>query len=335
MKVWLRLLVVLLAATLISSVVSHVAIKWLQIKSEPGGYKRYGPPDQPALTILHGSSLAYSGIDWGRVSNLLGDSIESWATAGSSPTEWEVQHDLSPQANRAFIVVSAYDLNEYWLCDFRADIVPFGRAIRDLQYCGAAEQLCKRIVSQYPQMLVRGLYPTAGRSDGVMVGVRTSLYSLSNRAAIEDVERGPTLGLSGTSEIVEKLSEWPPARLQRRLVLMRKGFQGKHWFNGPKKMALVRLLERVERQGDAVVVVVPVSPTYRKEFLSPQIASEFDEALAQLQARDPRKPLIRLDRLPALDSDAMYYDLVHLNRFGQEIATAKLLKKLEQRVSLQ
>ncbi len=330
MKAWLRLALIVLAATAIASFASHAAVHWLKIRAGYGGYQRYGPEDQHATTVLHGSSLAYDGIDWSRISQVLGGAIESWATAGSSPAEWEYQRVRSPTVRRAIIVVSPYDLNEYWLCDFRADIVPVAAAIRDLQYCGPDGQLCKRILSQYPQMLVRELFPTAGRSDGVMVGIRASLYGIANRGASEDAEEGPVFGSGHASESEQALGDWPAARLQRRLALMRTGFQGRHWFAGPKSKALMRLLEQSELQGDTMIVVMPVSPTYRKEFLSPKVAEEFEEALAQLQARDPHLPLIRLDRLPTLASDAMFSDLVHLNKFGQEIATAAFVERLKE-----
>ena len=136
MKAWLRLALILLVATAIASIASHAAVHWLKIRAGYGGYQRYGPQEQQVATILHGSSLAYDGIDWGLVSKALGGAIESWATPGSSPAEWEYQGARSPNVQRAIIVVSPYDLNEFWLCDFRADIVPIAGAVRDMGYCG-------------------------------------------------------------------------------------------------------------------------------------------------------------------------------------------------------
>jgi hypothetical protein len=331
MKAWQRLALILLVATAIASAASHATVQVLKIRAGHGGYQHYGPQDQKALTILHGSSLAYDGLDWGQISEVLGGAIESWATPGSSPAEWEVEHQRSSQVNRAFIVVSPYDLNEYWLSDFRADIVPLGHAIRDLQYCGPDRQLCKRILSQYPQTFVRKLFPTVGRSDGVMIGIRAIFNRLANGAAIADVDDAPKFGSTSASEVVQKVADWPQARLQRRLVLMRTGFQGKHWFNGPKNMALARLLEGTGHQGEVVMVVMPVSQIYRKEFLPSQVTQEFEAALAELQRRNPQVMLVRLDQLRDLDNDDMFSDLVHLNMYGQRIATAALLNQFKNR----
>ncbi|HEY8037327.1 MAG TPA: hypothetical protein VIF37_17235 [Methylobacter sp.] len=333
MKPWLKLALILCMAVVIASVASHAMISWVGIRSAHGGYRHYGAQDLKALTILHGSSIAWDGLDWGQISAVLGSPIESWITPGSSPAEWEVEHQRSSQLNRAIIVVSPYDLNEYWLCDFRADIVSLEQTIRDLQYCGPDRQLCKRILSQYPQMFVRRLFPTVGRSDGVMVGIRAKFNELaSGVAGMKEID-APKLGTTKASEVVEKVSDWSPARMQRRLVLMRTGFQGKHWFNGTKKAALGRLLVQSEHQGPVIMVVMPVSPIYQKEFLAPQVRQEFEETLAELQHLSPQTKLIRLDRLPALEDDRLFSDLVHLNMYGQRIATAAFLTQLNNPLS--
>jgi hypothetical protein len=331
MRSWQKLVFVLFVATAIGSAVSHAAIHWLKIRSGYSDPQQYGHPEKKAQIILHGSSLAYDGLDWNRIANVLGAGIESWATAGSSPSEWEQQHDASESVHEAIVVVSTYDLNEYWLSDFRADIVPLGDAIRDLKYCKPDGQLCKRILSQYPQMLVRKLFPTVGRSDGVMIGIRAELIKLAGGASGGDVEDGPKIGATNASAVAQKLTDWSPARLQRRLVLMRTGFQGKHWFDGPKKAALMRLLEQARRQGSVVMIVMPVSPTYQREFVGPQVSNEFEEALADLQKSNPRMLIVRLDHLHELDHDQVFSDLVHLNMYGQQIATAALLQWLGQR----
>jgi hypothetical protein len=334
MKPWLKLTLILCMAVAIASSASHAAIRWLGIKASHGGYRHYGSQHLKAQTILHGSSLAWDGIDWGQISEVLGGTIQSWVTPGSTPSEWEVEHRRSLNVNRAFIVVSPYDLNEYFLCDFRADIVPLGQTIQDLHYCGFDRQLCKRILSQYPQTFVRKLFPTVGRSDGFMVGIRAKLHQLVSGVASMEVIDAPKLGSTRTSEIVERVSDWSPARLQRRLVLMRTGFQGKHWFNGPKKMAIARLLKESGLQGQVVMVVMPLSPIYQKKFLDSSVMQRFEEALEDLQHRSPQTRLVCLDQLPALNNNSMFYDLVHLNRYGQQIATAKFLEQLRSLWSL-
>jgi len=127
---------------------------------------------------LEGSSLTIDGVDWKLVSEKLGFGIEIWGVAGSSPSEWEVLHRRSIRSKWTFIGVSPYDLNEHFFCDFRADIVPIVETIRDLWEVKSEWAFRRRVLRQYPLMLVRKAFPTAGRSDGVMSGVRDKLKSM-------------------------------------------------------------------------------------------------------------------------------------------------------------
>jgi len=324
----LELALIVCIAAAICSAASHATIRLLKIRFTHGGNHHYGPKDQKALTILHGSSLAYSGLDWDRVADRVGGAIESWATAGSSPAEWEFQHRRSPDATRTFIVVDPYDLNEYILCDFRADIVPLSQAISDLWRVRAEWPFCKRVLSQYPVRFVRKLFPTVGRSDGVMTGIRDWLQKMIQGQNGADSSEAVRFGAVGMSEVEERLSDWAPARLQRRLVGMRSACQGKHSFNGPKQMALARLVQRAKSQGPVTFVVVPVSPTYQREFLTPNVREEFEAALAKLHQLCPQATFVRLDGIPALQSDACFSDLVHINKYGQQIATPAFLSQL-------
>lgn len=329
----LNFILVLCAVATVCSGVSHFAARQLKIYASYGAPQNYGPAGQQALTILHGSSLAYSGIDWEQISALIGDPIQSWATAGSSPAEWELLNRRSPQTARALIVISAYDLNEYWLCDFRADIVPFWRTAKDLWRCGADWQFCKRLFSQYPVMILRKLFPTVGRSDGVMTGIRDALQEAVYGRSKMEASDNPNFGPTTAPDLNEKLTDWSPARLQRRLVLMRLRCQGKHSFHGPKRLALIRLLQQASHQGQVVLIVVPVSPTYQKEFLTPNVVQELEKTITELQRRCPQARLIRLDQHAALDDNDVFRDLVHLNSNGQNIATSALLEELRRPTS--
>ena len=325
----LEFALILCAVVAACSAASHAAIRFLKIRATHGGYHHYGPKEQKALSILHGSSLAYDGLDWGEISEALGGAIVSWATPGSSPPEWEVQHRRSPGVTRTWVVISPYDLNEYLLCDFRADIVPLTQALRDLWRTDADWQFCKRIISQYPMMVVRKIFPTVGRSDGVMTGVRDWLQKLVQGQSSVDSGDVRKFGSTGASEVKERLSDWPPSRLQRRLVLMRSACQGRHTFNGPKKLALTRLLQQARHHGAVTCVVMPVSPIYQKEFLTPKVRQDFEAVLAELQQQSPRAMLIRLDQLPEFQDNALFSDFVHLNSYGQQIATAAFLSQLK------
>ena len=182
------------------------------------------------------------------------------------------------------------------------------------------------MLSQYPLQYLRLLFPTLGRSDGVMTGVRDRLSHVLRPWVAVDSEAGPTVA-TGTGVVSEevktgKLTDWSEARLLRRLALMRSACQGKHTFAGPKNLAFLRMLDRAQQQGGVVfVVVLPVSPVYAKEFLSPEATLQFKESLYDLERRVPQANWVHLETLPTLNSDKYFWDLVHMNADGQQIAT--------------
>ena len=83
----------------------------------------------------------------------------------------------------------------------------------------------------------------------------------------------------------------------------------------------MRLLHLAEKQGQVVLVVMPVTPIYHREFLTPTVTREFEEALTDVQRLCPAAKLVRLDQVPELYNDDLFWDTVHLNMYGQQIAT--------------
>jgi len=176
------------------------------------------------------------------------------------------------------------------------------------------------------------LFPTVGRSDGVMVGLRGKMAKWLSPWTKIEAEAGPAIAVEdkpGTeNEQTEKLTEWAQARLLRRLALMRSACGGKHRFDGPKKLALLRMLQQADQQGEVVVVVLPVSGVYTREFLNPSVTAEFEATLAAARQAVPRARWCRVDQIPQLNDDANFWDLVHLNQSGQQIATQAFLHDL-------
>lgn len=326
---WRKLAFILIFAVVIASLSSHLIVWRLKIKASWGGRHHYGLSDQRVLTILHGSSVAYSGIDWQKVARALDTPIESWASPGSTPSEWEQMHLRSPEISRTFIVVSPVDLNEHSLCDFRAEIVPLDQTIRDLWQIEANWPFSKKVLSQYPIRVVRTLFPTVGRSDGVMTGVRDQLKKFAQMGNGEEEREGFRFDAAGASALEERVSDWSPGRLQRRMVLARAQNQGKHSFNGLKKVAVTRLIQKARQQGEVTWIVLPVSPLYQNEFLTSAVIQNFEMALVDLKRSCPSAKLIRLDQLSRLQNNDLFTDFVHMNRFGQKIATAVFLSELE------
>ena len=320
------------ASTVIASTGSHTLIAWLRIETTSGTFWEIGQENGKPPALLAGSSLAGDGISWERVSAEYHHKIEGWGVAGSSPWEWETFQRRAHHTVLTFLVVSAYDLNEQFLCDFHADNVPALHTVADLWQSQADWHLTKRVLSQYPLRYVRTLFPSAGRSQGVLGGLREKLSKLLRDVATLESEAGPTLAMGKVSGVKqykkEKITDWSPARMLRRLAGMRGASQGRQSFDGPKKMAFLRMLRHGQQVGSVVVVVLPVSPAYAREFLSPEVFRRFESTLSEAQGSDPQALWLRLDRLPHLDSDEFFWDLVHLNTYGQRIATEALLRHM-------
>jgi hypothetical protein len=234
----------------------------------------------------------------------------------------------SPDADFAFVVVSPFDLNEFFFSDFRADVVPLWRSILDLRRSDADWQFSKRVLSLYPLSLGRLLFPTMGRSDGVLVGIRAKIQGFANASSgTEDLE-APKLD-PRYAGCEAKISDWSAARLQRRLASMRSSCLSRHSFDSLKRLALERLLAHATQKGQVIIVVMPLSPAYREEFLTPDVRDAFDAAMADIGRRFPRLLTVRLDEISSFDGDDLFCDLVHLNIEGRKIATAALLSQME------
>ena len=234
----------------------------------------------------------------------------------------------SPDASFIFVAVSPYDLNEFSLCDFRANIVPLNRTVQDLTQSDVDWQFSKSVLGQYPVMLVRQLFPTVGRSDGVVVGIRANLLKLAGGSA--DAGEAPKLADTGKSDIKERLSDWSGGSNATAAAPVARGSAGEAFVQRSQKLALMRLLLQAEQQGAVVLLVLPNAPALRPAILSDAAMQEFEQELADLRKRHPQIPMIRVDQLADLDHNEYYYDPVHLNMYGQEIATESLLTQLKE-----
>ncbi len=82
------------------------------------------------------------------------------------------------------------------------------------------------------------------------------------------------------------------------------------------------------------MVVLPVSPAYTREFLTLSEWQDFEEMLTVVQGSISKVHLVRLDQLKLLNSNEYFWDLVHMNSYGQKIATDAFLSKLREFRSL-
>jgi hypothetical protein len=329
-----KFLLVVCSALLIAIALNYLVAFWIKLPNYNPVYRRIGPDTGPQV-FCAGSSLLQFGLSWPEVSKNLDQGIESWGVAASTPSEWEVFQNLAKNTNLMIIGVDVYDLNEYHLCEGRASVVPLSQTVLDLRQSSADWQFSKRLLSQYPLSYLQKLFPTAGSSEGVLVGLRRLLPErLRSSSAAE--ERANSLVLPRESVMDfgatdAKVSDWTPSRTLWRLAQMRSETAGKHAFNGVKRLAFERMLLRAQKQGSVIVVVLPVSPLYTHEFLTPEAVQNFENLLDEAHHIDPQAQFLRLDKLPALNSNECFGDLVHLNGTGKRIATDAFLNWLGQR----
>jgi len=324
---------VLSIVVLLTAISSHLAVRWLRIRAGVGlGFKEFRAPAAKSVALIEGSSLMLDAISWPTVSRTMHWNIENWFLPGSSPSEWQSLQDRVTNATTTILVISPYDMNENIICDFHAEVTPWIQTVTDLWVSKSAWPHVKRALSQYPLKYIRKLFPTVGRSDGVMVGLREKARESLGRWISIKAQAVPTVGPADPDKISpekkEKLSEWSEARLLRRLSSMKAACQGKQSFDGPKKLALKRMLLKAEGRGAAILVVLPVSPAYSKEFLTPEATQRFEQSLRDIQSSLPEVRVIRLDHLCKLDSDEYFWDLVHMNANGQNIATDVFLNEV-------
>jgi len=324
-----QFIIIWVVALAITASLSHIAVRKLGIKANAASYRVFGSQDGKPETIIHGSSPAFDDLDWNQVSALGGGGIENWAIAGSSPCEWEMMQNRSPNDARTFIVVTPVDLNDYFLCDFRAELVPFFKTVQELRESGADWAFSERTLKQYPLYFVRLLFPTAGRSDGVMVGFRRDLERMIGRARPADIDRVALFGGTGPNTNTDRLTNLDSARIQRRLSVMEAGCEHKQWYGGPKKCALLRLAQNARAHGKVILVVLPLSPLLQKRFMTAEAYREFEQCLADMEASCAGMPVIRMDHLPELNHDDLFWDFVHLNMYGQQIATKEFIKAVK------
>jgi hypothetical protein len=275
-----------------------------------------------------GSSLIGYGLDWDVVAKDFSRPVKMIGAPAGSPCELEFLQDGVPETDFTLLGISVSDMSEYSLSDFRAVIVPVLQTWRDLRQSQADRDLATRILGQYPLQYLRLLFPTAGRSTGVMVGIRKIALQWLARRAAGTSDPLPTFESHG-SYPTNRISDWDHGRVLRNVELDRVACGGRFWFAGPKHLALERMLRRAAARGKVVVVVMPDSPLYMQEVIDAWVPRAFEESMVETARRVPEAKWIRLDRIPELQSNTLYWDLVHLNADARPLATAALLKQLE------
>lgn len=329
-----QLALIALVVTAIATVVSHSVVRWLGVRTSSVSHRVAGAAWQKPMAYVAGSSLLGDALNVDEACSVLEQGMQTWFVAGGSPSEWEQFQARAPEARLTIMGISAYDLNEHVFCDVQANIVPFSHAVRNLIQSRSEWAFTKRVLSQYPLKYVRILFPTVGRSQGVMGGLREHLERIIRPGVKPESEAGPLVPTWGgaVSDIAttEKITDWSKGYLLRSLAKLRSACEGRHAFDGPKRLAFRRMLEQAHQQGRVVVLVLPVSPAYQQEFFDAQTSPQFETALAEVQRSVPGVLWVRLDQLAELNSNDVFRDVVHMNATGKAIATAAFLQRMQE-----
>lgn len=328
MRAFARLTLIAAAATTLSVLASHLAVRVLKLKVSMLQQRVFRAGEKPVGTTIFGSSTAFDGVAWKTVAGSLGDSLESWPVGGGAPLEWRVIRRQKPVADRVFVVVSPIDLDDHYLCEFRSNLIPLPEAVKDFPEGPGDGAFARRLWDQYTLSFIRVPYPTAGRADGVMMGGRRLVARLAGRKNVANSVSGRGLYQDEPSDITDRVTDWSSGRLEKELANMRSCTLGRHYFLGQKYRALVRLLHEVGEPGHVVLMVIPLSPAYWNQLLNADDRRQFEDMLTQVARECPGIKLLRNDRLPELLADGMYRDLAHMNMFGQQTSTAAFLREL-------
>ena len=329
-----QLISAIVAAVALASAGSHCLARWVKLRTAASETFTFGSANGTSPAFRSGSSLSDYGISWPSIADQLHLTIRAWGVAGGSPYEFEHFQKEVPDAKMTFLVVSAYDLDEGMICDFRADIVPFSETVRTLWQTRTDWKDIKTAVSQYPMTWLRTLFPTLGRSRGVLGKLKDNLGRLRGHSGRnEETEAGPTLDLGKNAVEAAfrkgKISDWSESQMAGKVAAMKAGNQFPHGFNWLKRSAFERMVQQGMRSGKTIIVVLPVSAAYTSQIMSADLTQRFNNELAEIRQRNPESLWLSLYDIPELASNDNFCDLVHMNVHGKELVTARFQTWLE------
>ncbi len=311
----------------LAALASHGIMKGLRVQGMIPA-PDFGQAYNNTPIIVAGSSLIYYAFDWEAVARAASRRVRMLTAPAASPCELDALQVRAPVSDLTIIGVGESDMDEDKLSDFLADLVPVTQMWRDLRASRAPEALVQRTIGKYPLYYARMLFPSAGRSMALLVGIREALHKLVHRhqaaASAEPLPTFDTKGLWPTNRV----SDWNIGRALRNIEVERQLTTGHHWFHGPKRLALERMLQRSLSHGTVMVIIMPNSPLYGQEVINPGVMRDFEKSLDELIQRFPQAKWFRMDQVARLKSNDYFWDLDHFNADARPIATAELLKQL-------
>jgi hypothetical protein len=333
---------VLISATVIAAIGSHILIDWTRIKTTVIEPFVFGKPNGQPPAFKAGSSLSDYDIDWNVIAAQTQTEILAWGVAAGSPYEFEEIQKKVPQAKTTYIVISVYDMDEANVSDFRAALVPLSETIESLREIHAGWAYSRRAISEYPMTWLRPLFPTVGRSRAIMGLIHERIHGLLHHskdppktaADPPQTVAGPILDVGkekvADSYRLQNIADLSKSEVIGKFAATRASFQGKEAFNGQKFHALLKMVQYGCERGRTIVVVVPVSSTYLNGFITPELENEFEAAIAVAKYQYPKVEWLRLDQVPGLDSGSNFCDLVHMNVSGDKTTTGIVQARLNQ-----
>jgi hypothetical protein len=316
-----RLLLLLFVVALLTSIASYAVVSVLGIWEKPVrrwvvGDERAKPP-----VLMLGSSLAYFAISVSNISAQLDSPVQSYWVASASTSELEMLAAAGPRFDTTILAVSLYDQNERILCEYRSQIVPLRRMLHDLWVTRSDWSFAKRVIAQYPMKYLRRLFPAAGRSLVVMISIKAKLLEWRDRIVGREPRVAASSEVDFDAEFSQAITDWQPSHLLEQITILRGLCQNRHAYDGPKHEALRRFVSGASRTGRVVVIVLPVSPEYRRALVTERAELQFEASLKAARDVAPGALWVRVDQLPELNSNQFFQDLAHMNSRGRKIAT--------------
>src|SRR4051812_38368649 len=135
-----------LIVVVVAAIVSHSLASWIGIRTQAISRSTFGLVTGVSPAFLGGSSLTFYGLDWQQISTNWNYPIASFGVPSASVNELEGFQPFATNSRLSIIGVSVYDLNEGFLCDYRAEIVPLGQTLRDLKSAHSDWTFGKRVL---------------------------------------------------------------------------------------------------------------------------------------------------------------------------------------------
>ncbi|HEV2328934.1 MAG TPA: hypothetical protein VGY56_09130, partial [Verrucomicrobiae bacterium] len=198
-----QLVSILVIAVVIAAAGSHLLTDWTRIHTRVIEPLVFGEPNGKPPAFRAGSSLSDYDIDWNAIAAQTHTEILAWGVAGGSPYEFQQIQKKVPEARTTYIVISAYDMDEANVSDFRAALVPLNETIKSLWAIHAGWDYSKRAISGYPMTWLRVLFPTIGRSRAMMGRLHQQIEGLlTHTADPPPMPSGPRLDV-GKEKVVD------------------------------------------------------------------------------------------------------------------------------------